>query len=136
MLTPSDAISLALELLTWLALVPGSVLLLIGLARRAWAKRFEETCGVVIASPAGTAHPWIRWLDLDRELQSAPIPLADAADHTIGDEVTVFFDPRNSENGRLDHPSTDGRVFRVTGIMLMAIGILAVLIQLILLLLE
>lgn len=136
MLTPSDAVSLALELLTWLAIVPGLVLLVIGLARRAWANRFEETCGVIVASPAGTNHPWIRWMDLDRQLQSAPIPLPDAAAHAIGDEVTIYFDPRNPENGRLDHPSSDGKVFRVTGVMLLSIGIIAALVQISILLLE
>ena len=135
-LTPSDALSLALELLTWLALIPGIVLLLIGAARRAWANRFEETCGVIIASPAGTSHPWFRWMDLNRELQSAPLPAEQVASHKVGDEVTIFFDPRNPENGRLDHPSADGKVFRVTGVVLVVIGVVAAIIQIVLLLLE
>lgn len=136
MTSATDSLALIFEVLTWVGLVPGIALLVIGYARRAFALRFEETWGVIIPSPAGTAHPWFRWMDLSRELQSAPVPLDGEEALEIGDEVKVFFDPRSPEYGRLDHPSADGRLVRVIGWALLGVGVAAGIAQLIVLLLE
>lgn len=135
-MTTSDALALVLELLTWVGLLPGILLLGIGYIRRAMALRFQQTWGVVITSPAGTDHLWFRWLDLNREMQSAPVPLDSHEQIALGDEVKVYFDPRNPENGRLDDPAADGRLLRVLGWMLTGIGVAAAITQLVILLLE
>lgn len=136
MTSAPDAIALVLELLTGVGLVPGVILLIIGYTRRALAGRFEETWGVIIASPAGTEHPWFRWMDLARELHSAPVA-ADAADlPRIGDEIKVYFDRRNPDNGRLDDPTGDGRALRVVGWLLTGLGLGAGIAQLVALFLE
>lgn len=133
-MTTIDSLALVLELLTWLGLVPGVVLLIVGYTRRALASRFQETWGVIIPSPAGSTHPWFRWMDLARQLQSAPVPNDHDQRLEIGDEVTVYFDPRNPENGRLDHPSADGKILRVIGWVLTGVGAGAGIAQLVLLL--
>lgn len=135
-MTTSDALALVLELLTWVGLVPGIVLLVAGYLRKAFAGRFQETWGVIVQSPAGTDHLWFRWMDLNRELQSAPVSLDADESLEIGDEVKVYFDPRNPENGRLDHPSADGRVMRIVGWLLVGIGAGAAIVQLVTLLVE
>ena len=127
--TTADSFALVLELLSWVALVPGVILLVVGYARRAFASRFQETWGVIIPSPAGTAHPWFRWMDLGRELRSAPVPMDADESLAVGDEVKVYFDPRNPDHGRLDHPSSDGRLLRILGWVLAGIGAAAGVIQ-------
>ncbi|HEV7956887.1 MAG: putative sortase-sorted rane protein [Microbacteriaceae bacterium] len=134
--TASDSLALVLELLTWVALVPGVLLLVVGYARLAFGGRFQETWGVIIPSPAGTPHKWFRWMDLSRELQSAPVPGDAERPLEIGDEVRVYFDPRHPEKGRLDHPSSDGRLLRVVGWVLVAVGVGAAIAQLVTLILE
>lgn len=136
MTSAPDAIALILELLTGVGLVPGVILLIIGYTRRALAGRFDETWGVIIASPAGTEHPWFRWMDLARELHSAPVA-ADAEDlPRVGDEVKVYFDRRNPDNGRLDDPAGDGRALRVVGWLLTGLGVAAAAAQLVALFFE
>lgn len=136
MTSAPDAIALILELLTGVGLVPGVILLIIGYTRRALAGRFDETWGVIIASPAGTEHPWFRWMDLARELHSAPVA-ADAEDlPRVGDEVKVYFDRRNPDNGRLDDPAGDGRALRVVGWLLTGLGLAAAAAQLVALFFE
>ncbi len=119
---PLDAISLLLELITWIALVPGILLLLIGYTRRALGSRFEKTWGIVIASPAGTEHPWFRFIDLEREMQTVPVPLSDGILPPVGTEVQVYFDPRNPQHARLADPKADGHAFRLVGVLLTAVG--------------
>ncbi len=117
-----DALALVLELVTYIALAPGIVLLAIGYARRAFASRYQQTWGVIIESPAGTTHPWFRWLDLDREFQTAPVSYGADRTFEIGDEIEVYFDPRNPENARLSDPSGDGHLLRVLGWILTGVG--------------
>lgn len=117
-----DALALVLELVTYIALVPGVVLLVIGYLRRAFAARYQHTWGVVVASPAGTGHPWFRWLDLEREFQTAPVPGDADRPIAIGDEIEVFFDPRNPENARLTDPASDGHLLRTLGWILTGVG--------------
>ena len=136
MTTTTDAAALILELLTWVGLLPGIILLVIGYIRRALASRYEQTWGVIIPSPAGTAHLWVRWMDLGRELRSAPLPLDGEEALALGDEVNVYFDPRHPEKGRLDHPSSDGRLLRVIGWALVGVGAGAGIVQLVVLLVE
>ncbi|GAB3135971.1 DUF3592 domain-containing protein [Marisediminicola antarctica] len=135
-MTTSDAFALVLELITWVGLLPGIVLLAAGYIRKAWASRYQETWGVIVQSPAGTDHLWFRWMDLQRELQSAPVSLDADESLELGDEVKVYFDPRNPENGRLDHPSADGRLMRILGWLLVGVGSAAAIVQIVILLSE
>lgn len=129
--SPADVVSLVLELVTWVTLVPGAVLLTVGYLRRSIAGGYEKTWGVIIPSPAGSTHPWFRWLDESRELQSAPLP-ADADESLeLGDEITVYIDRRRPDRARLDDPKADGRPLRVVGWILLAVGSAAAFIQLI-----
>lgn len=135
-MSATSALSLILELVTWVALLPGIVFLIVGYVRKAMAGRYEQTWGVVIPSPAGTTHPWFRWMDESRELQSAPIPVDGEETLEPGDEITVYMDRRNPDRGRLDDPAGDGRAPRVIGWILIAVGLAATAVQLIALLAE
>lgn len=127
---------LVLELLTWVGLIPGITFLVFGYVRRAFAARYEQTWGIIIPSPAGTSHLWFRWIDLARDAQTAPVPLDADETLAIGDEVEVYFDPRNPDGARLDHPSADGRVLRTVGWVLTGVGAGAGIIQIIALIAE
>lgn len=131
-----ETLALTLEVVTWVGLVPGVVLLAVGYARRAFALRFEHTWGVVVPSPADAREPSVRWMDRQRELHVAPVP--EDPDHpvAVGDEVEVYFDRSNPERGRLDDPAHDGRLLRVLGWVLTGIGALAAIAQIVLLFLE
>jgi hypothetical protein len=137
----SNAPALVLELLTWVGIVPGVVLLAAGYLRRAFSSRYQETWGVIIASPAGTGHPWFRWMDLGRELQSAPVPAESGhGDGTRplrpGDEVLVYFDARRPDRGRLDDPRADGHLLRLLGWVLAGVGVLAAVAQIVILVVQ
>lgn len=135
-MSAASVVSLVLELVTWITLVPGVALLIVGYVRRALASRYEQTWGVVVPSPAGTAHPWFRWMDASRELKTAPLPIDGDESLQPGDEITVYIDRRNPDRGRLDDPATDGRPQRIIGWVLVSIGIASAVVQLIALLVE
>lgn len=132
----TNTISLVLELFTWVGFVPGIVLLAAGYLRKALASRYLETWGVIIPSPAGTDHLWFRWMDLERELQSAPAPPDEDHPVGLGDEVLVYFEARRPSRARLDDPRTEGRLLRVLGWVLASVGLVAAIGQIVILLLP
>ena len=136
MTDPADALALVLELVTWVGIVPGILLLAGGYLRRVVSARYLETWGVVIASPAGTNRPWFRWMDLERELQCAPVPPDTEHPVRVGDEVLVYFDARSPDRARLDDPRMDGKLLRVLGWVLVGVGALAAAAQLVILLIQ
>lgn len=130
-----DALLLILELLTWIGLIPGLVMAIVGFTRRALSRRYEETWGIVVDGPPGDNRPHLRWMDLSRTLRLTPLDDDDGGIR-VGDELPVYSDRLNSRPIRLDPPSSDGKAFVVVGLVLLGVGAAAGITQIVLMFLE
>ncbi|WP_382304108.1 DUF3592 domain-containing protein [Herbiconiux sp. UC225_62] len=126
-----DAVSLITELFSWIGLGAGVVLLVIGLLRGAYFRGWTETLGVVVVDGSGDLA--YRWLGEDGLLYEAPSIDDDTQVLEPGEDVTVYVSPRDPSVGRIDDPKHEGRALRTTGWILLGIGVLAVVLQFVLL---
>jgi len=128
---PIGAVSLITELFTWIGLAAGAVLLVVGLIRGAFFRGWTETLGVVVVDAAGNRV--YRWLGDDGVLYEAPAIEDETQVLEPGDDVTVYVNPRDPSVGRTDDPTHEGRALRTTGWILLGLGIVAVVVQFVLL---
>ncbi|WP_414171124.1 DUF3592 domain-containing protein [Clavibacter tessellarius] len=123
------AISLIVEFLTWIALVPGIALYVAGVSVRVLGRRWTATEGLVADAPAvdggaGSTRV-LRWFDDDGEVHEAPADTAETRDLSPGSDVRVWFSPRAPWRVRTHAPELDGRALRITGLVLIGIGAIA-----------
>jgi hypothetical protein len=134
------AISLIVEFLTWIALVPGIALYAAGVSIRVLGRRWTPTEGLVADAPAGadgTASVRVlRWFDDGGEVHEAPADTAETRDLSPGSDVRVWFSPRAPWRVRTHAPELDGRALRITGLVLIGIGAVAAVAGIALLFLE
>jgi hypothetical protein len=135
------AVSLIVEFLTWIALVPGIVLYVAGLSVRVVGRRWTPTEGLVAdgAAPGdGDAAPprVLRWFDGDGDVHEATADTPETRDLAAGSDVRVWFAPRAPWRVRTHAPELDGRALRVTGLVLTGIGAVAAVAGIALLFLE
>lgn len=119
---PMIAVALATEVLAWLALPVGIVLVVVGLARRAWAARYEPVQAVITNVREREAK--LRWFSQGAEVHESSSPLTGPIP-AVGDGRTVWVHPSRPESPRLDDPSHDGRALLLLGGILGGIGLLA-----------
>lgn len=124
---PVDALSLILELFSWIGIAAGLVLLVVGLVRGAFFRGWRETLGVVVLDASGDVV--YRWLGDDGVLYEAPSTDDDTQVLEPGEDVTVYVNPRDPAVGRVDDPAHEGRALRTTGWILLGLGIVAVVVQ-------
>ena len=133
------AASLIVEFLTWIALVPGVLLYVAGLSVRVLGRRWTATEGLVADGPVGddgTAPRVVRWFDDEGDVHEAPADSPETHDLPAGSDVRVWFSPRAPWRVRTHAPELDGRALRVTGLVLIGIGVLAAVAGIALLFLE
>ncbi|PJJ65531.1 sortase [Compostimonas suwonensis] len=116
------AISLIVELFTWIGLVAGALFLIIGISIGIGARRWVETSAAVIDDEEGLR---VRWLATDRELYELPITPIQLAELPDVDDLVIFYDDRHPERCRFHTPTHDGRAVRITGWVLIITGVLA-----------
>lgn len=126
-----DAVSLITELFGWIGIAAGAVLLVIGFLRGAFFRGWTETLGVVVIDAHGDLA--YRWLGEDGLLYEAPSDSDETQAREPGDDVTVYVNPRDPSVGRVDDPRHEGRALRTTGWILLGVGMLAVILQFVLL---
>jgi hypothetical protein len=131
MADPIDAVSLITELFSWIGLGAGIVMLVAGLLRGAYFRGWTETLGVVVVDSRGDLA--YRWLGDDGMLYEAPSIDDDSQVLEPGDDVTVYVSPRDPSIGRIDDPRHEGRALRTTGWILIGLGVIAVVLQFVLL---
>ncbi|MFT7764949.1 DUF3592 domain-containing protein [Clavibacter tessellarius] len=123
------AISLIVEFLTWIALVPGIALYVAGVSVRVLGRHWTATEGLVADAPAGDGGAGsmrvLRWFDDDGEVHEAPADTAETRDLSPGSDVRVWFSPRAPWRVRTHAPELDGRALRITGLVLIGIGAIA-----------
>jgi len=110
------------EILTLVGLVAGIPLLTTGLVVRSISRRWVKTDGVIAVSKSG---PVIRWFDDDGEVHAGLQNTHESEHLAPGDDIVVWFLPRSPERCRTDDPSHDGRAFRLTGVILVAVGVVS-----------
>ncbi|WP_368496940.1 sortase [Herbiconiux sp. A18JL235] len=128
---PIDAVSLITEVLSWIGVVTGIVLVVAGLIRRAVFTGWQQTLGVVVID--GRGERVYRWLGDDGVLYEAPANDDETQVLEPGDDVSVYVNPRDPSVGRVDDPSHEGRALRTTGWILLGLGVVAIVVQFVLL---
>ena len=123
---PLDAIAIAAEVFAWLTLPVGIVLLVSGLARRAWAKRYSPVKAVITTVKDHEAK--LRWFADGGAVHESVSPLTGPIP-AVGDARTVWVHPSRPESPRLDDPSHDGRVLLMLGGILTGVGVVATLLS-------
>ena len=122
MTEPLDALSIAAEVFAWLTLPIGLILLITGIARRAWSARYRTAKAVVAIVKDRDAK--IRWFGDSGDVHEATSPLTGPIP-AVGDARTVWVHPSRPESPRLDDPSHDGRVLLTLGGILTTVGAVA-----------
>lgn len=128
---PIDAVSLITEVLSWIGVVTGIVLVVAGFVRRAVFSGWQQTLGVVVID--GRGERVYRWLGDDGVLYEAPANDDETQVLEPGDDVTVYVNPRDPSVGRVDDPSHEGRALRTTGWILLGLGVVSIVVQFVLL---
>jgi hypothetical protein len=126
---PVDAVAIAAEAVSWLALPLGIVLLGLGLSRRSWSHRYVAVKAVVTAVSGHDAT--LRWFGDGGALHESTEPI-DGLIPTVGDARTIWVHPARPESLRLDDPAHDGRILLTTGGILAAVGVIAVVVSFVL----
>ncbi len=124
---PIDALSLITEVLSWIGVVAGIVLVVAGYIRRAVFTGWQQTLGVVVID--GRGERVYRWLGDDGVLYEAPAHDDETQVLEPGDDVTVYVNPRDPSVGRVEDPSHEGRALRTTGWILLGLGVVAIVVQ-------
>lgn len=108
------------EILTLVGFVAGVPLLITGLIVRAVSHRWVKTDGVVAVSKSGAV---IRWFDRHGDVHAGHQNTHESHGLLPGDDITVWFVPRSPERCRTDDPAHDGRALRMTGLILILVGV-------------
>jgi len=123
MTEPLDAIAIVGEVVSWLLLPSGLLLLVIGLARRSWARRYRSAKAVITNVDERDAK--LRWFGDEGDVHETVSPLTGPIP-AVGDARTVWVHPSRPERARLDSPAHDGRALLTLGGILTAVGAIAV----------
>ena len=124
MTEPLDAIAIAAEVFAWLTLPVGILLLIVGLARRSWSRRYQPVKAVITTVKDHDAK--LRWFGDGGAVHESTSPLTGPIP-AVGDARTVWVHPSRPESPRLDDPAHDGRVLLTLGGILTGVGVIATL---------
>lgn len=115
-----DIVSLLSEIFSIVGLLVGIPLYIVGWSMRGFGGRWVQTDGVVAAAGTGRV---IRWFDQAGEVHEAPADSHETAHLDAGDDVTVWFNARAPERSRTHTPDHDGKALRLTGLILIGVGL-------------
>ncbi|AXH36556.1 DUF3592 domain-containing protein [Humibacter sp. BT305] len=127
---PVASVSLIVEAFSWIGVALGIVLLVIGLLRGAFFRGWRRTDGVVVVDESGRRA--YRWLGDDAVLYEAPADDDDTQVLDPGDGITVYVSPRDPSVGRIDDPRHEGRALRISGSILLGLGVISSVVSLVL----
>ncbi len=117
------------EILTFVGLIIGAILYVIGLSVRGISGRFTRTTAVIASAGTTTV---IRWFDNDGDVHECPSNTPETHHLVAGDDVRVWFRNRHPERCRTHDPELDGKGLRLTGLVLLALGVVAAVVGIVL----
>jgi hypothetical protein len=118
-----DAIGLISEVLTWVVLVPGLLLLLAGGVVRQLGARWHRAEGVAFADGGRRG---VRWFDDKHGFLEGVFPAGDGAQPAAGADVPVYYDARNPARWQVDQPQLPGHILLLLGRIFTGVGVLSV----------
>lgn len=110
------------EILTLVGLLAGVPLLITGLIAHGISHRWVKTDGVIAVSKSGSV---IRWYDGEGDVHAGHQNTHESHGLVPGDDIPVWYLPRWPGRCRTDDPSHDGRALRLTGLILVGVGVAA-----------
>ena len=125
-----DLVSLLSEIFSFVGLLVGIPLYIAGLSVRGFGGRWIQTDGVIAQSAQG---PVIRWFDSEGDVHEAHADTHESADLQPGDDITVWFLGRAPARCRTHSPDHDGKALRLTGLILLALGVASAILGVVLL---
>ncbi len=117
-----DFVGIISEILTLIGLSVGAFLYICGLSVRGISGRFTRTTAVIALSGSATV---IRWFDDLGDVHECPADTHETHHLVPGDDVRVWFRNRRPERCRTHDPELDGKGLRLTGLVLLALGVVA-----------
>ncbi|TFD28900.1 DUF3592 domain-containing protein [Cryobacterium lyxosi] len=120
------------EILTFVGLIIGALLYMVGLSVRGISGRWTRSTAVIAASSTAASSTAasgpatvIRWFDNDGDVHECPADTHETQHLVAGDDVRVWFRDRRPEKCRTHDPDLDGKGLRLIGLVLLGIGVLA-----------
>lgn len=111
-----------LEVLTWICLPSGLILLLfVGVTRR-FHERWASAEAVVYCDESGTGF---RWFDHKYQVHNAPMSPHDIKDLAAGDSVMICYDVNNPSRWQSTEPELPAKTALALGSLLTGIGAFA-----------
>jgi hypothetical protein len=120
--TALDMAGPILEMLTWLCLPAGLMLLVYAGILRRFINPWVVAEGVVYSDASGTGF---RWFDHKYRIHHAPMSPHDIKDMQVGDTLTIYYHPKRPTQWQTAAPEAAGRTALVVGRLLTAVGTLA-----------
>jgi hypothetical protein len=118
----ATSIGLVTEVLTWAALVPGVLLLLVAAVLRLAGIRWHSADGVAFDDGRRRG---VRWFDTRHGFLEGVFPAGTSADVAAGSDVLVYYDARRPDRWQVSEPEPPGRIVLLLGKILTAVGILS-----------
>ncbi|WP_155849400.1 hypothetical protein [Arthrobacter sp. H20] len=110
------------EVLTWVGLVPGIMLILVAWIIRTSRLGWTATHAVVFVNGDGIGY---RWHDHNYEVREALFSFREGKDLVPGTEFTIYFSRRNPVEYSLTEPVPPAHALRILGWILTGVGALS-----------
>ena len=110
------------EILTLIGIFIGGGLYAVGLSVRGISGRLVRTDAVIAAARPTQV---IRWYDHEGDVHERPADTQETHLLAPGDDVLIWFRRRSPDRCRTHDPALDGKPFRVIGLVLLGIGVVA-----------
>ena len=120
--TALDMAGPILEMLTWLCLPAGLMLLVYAGILRRFISPWVVAEGVVYADASGTGF---RWFDHKYRIHHAPMSPHDIKDMAVGDTLSIYYHPKRPTQWQTAAPEAAGKTAVIVGRLLTGVGTLA-----------
>ena len=111
-----------LEMLTWLCLPAGLMLLVYAGILRRFVNPWTVAEGVVYSDASGTGF---RWFDDKYRIHHAPMSPHDIKDMAVGDTLPIYYHPKRPTQWQTATPEEAGKTAVVVGRLLTGVGTVA-----------
>ncbi|WP_213815564.1 hypothetical protein [Glaciihabitans sp. dw_435] len=129
-MTALKLIELLAELFTWIGFLAGGACLLTLVIVRAARGSWVETDAVLVDAP-GSGGTLVRWMTDEGTLHTAELTPDELADIKDPDALQIHYSRRSPDRMRIGSHTDGEKVLRVTGLVLVGLGVIAVIVSII-----